>query len=135
MSARFSTAAHEVGHALVAHHFGIPVGNMKINIDGDVWAGSAAIGNAGHLPLIEQMAVCVAGLEAQDLLNCEPPPAEVGGAFGDYGKIQTLFDEYAISKSDQAMFCQRARSRARASYACKVIVSERLRKNSPTAAN
>lgn len=66
-----STACHEAGHAVVAHSLGLSISELRIGVGGNHWAGGADIQkDIGHLPLIDQMAVCFAGVEAQDLMKC-----------------------------------------------------------------
>ena len=74
-------AFHEAGHAVVARYFGLPVGDhLEIADDG---SGKTKIGSADHLPRIDQIAVRIAGVAAQDLFGFSRP--EAGRA--DYGKI------------------------------------------------
>jgi hypothetical protein len=40
-----------------------------------------------HLPLVDQIPVCVAGVEAQELFNC---PKHEYAAIGDYQKVRVL---------------------------------------------
>ena len=60
-------AYHEAGHVVVARFFGLTVGEVEIGEDG---SGRANISSAERLPLVDQIAVCVAGIEAQELFNC-----------------------------------------------------------------
>ena len=55
-------AYHEAGHVLVAR-FGVTVREVEIGEDG---SGGANISSAEYLPLVDQIAVCVAGIEAQE---------------------------------------------------------------------
>src|SRR5262245_56803617 len=57
---------------------------VEIEEDG---SGRADIGPAEHLPLVDQIAVCVAGIEAQELVNC---PMHDHAALGDYRKVRGL---------------------------------------------
>lgn len=77
-------AFHEAGHIVVAHYFGLLVGEIEIADDG---SGKADIGSANHLPLVDQMALCVAGIEAQELFNCR---THEGTATKDYAKVIDL---------------------------------------------
>lgn len=58
-------AFHEAGHVIVARELGLPVGEIAVGIDGDQAKGRTDIGSAHHLPLIDQIALCVAGVVAQ----------------------------------------------------------------------
>jgi hypothetical protein len=60
-------AYHEAGHVVVARFLGLTIGRVEIEEDG---SGRADIRSAESLPLVEQIAVCVAGIEAQELFNC-----------------------------------------------------------------
>ena len=59
-------AFHEAGHVVVARFLGLTVGKIEIGDDG---SGNTKIGSAKHLPLIDQIALCVAGIEAEALFN------------------------------------------------------------------
>jgi hypothetical protein len=48
---------------------------------------NADIRDAEHLPLVDQIAICVAGIEAQELFNC---PIHQHAALGDYLKVREL---------------------------------------------
>ena len=80
-------AFHEAGHAIVAREFGLPVGEIAIGIDGDEAKGSTDIGSAHNLPLIDQIALCVAGVVAQSLFD--RPTHNLAGA-GDYARAVHL---------------------------------------------
>ena len=77
-------AYHEAGHVMVARFLGLTIGKIEIEEDG---SGRADISSAEHLPLIDQVALCVAGMEAQALFNC---PTHERVAFSDYGKVSEL---------------------------------------------
>jgi hypothetical protein len=63
---------------------GLTVRKVEIEEDG---SGRADIRYAEHLPLVDQIAVCVAGIVAQELFNC---PMHDHAAFGDYRKFCEL---------------------------------------------
>jgi hypothetical protein len=77
-------AYHEAGHVVVARFLGLPIGIVEIEEDG---SGRADIRDAEHLPLVDQIAICVAGIEAQELFNC---PIHQHAALGDYLKVREL---------------------------------------------
>src|SRR5262249_16504520 len=77
-------AYHEAGHVVVAHFLGLTIGKIEIEEDG---SGRADISSAEHLPLVDQIALCVAGIEAQELFNC---PMHEHAALGDYVKVSGL---------------------------------------------
>ena len=83
-------AFHEAGHAVVARSFGLPVGDhLEIADDG---SGKTKIGSADHLPLIDQVAVRIAGVAAQDLFGLPKPRA----GYTDQGKIIGLVEAPAL---------------------------------------
>ena len=77
-------AYHEAGHVVVARFLGLTVREVEIEEDG---SGRADISSGEHLPLVDQIAVCVAGIEAQELFNC---PMHDHAALGDYRKVGVL---------------------------------------------
>ena len=77
-------AYHEAGHVVVARFLGLAIGRVEVEEDG---SGRADISSATHLPLVDQIAVCVAGIEAQELFNC---PMHEHAALGDYRKVREL---------------------------------------------
>ena len=77
-------AYHEAGHVVVARFLGLKVTEVEIGEDG---SGRANISSAERLPLVDQIAVCVSGVEAQELFNC---PVHEHAAFGDYLKLREL---------------------------------------------
>src|SRR5262245_38362339 len=74
-------AYHEAGHVVVARFLGLTIREVEIAEDG---SGRADISPAEHLPLVDQIAVCVAGIEAQELFN---RPMHDHAARGDYRKV------------------------------------------------
>ena len=54
-------AFHEAGHVVVAMNLGLAVGEVEISDDG---SGRSQIAPPDHLPLVDQIALCVAGIEA-----------------------------------------------------------------------
>ena len=77
-------AYHEAGHVVVARFLGLTIRKVEIEEDG---SGRADIRYAEHLPLVDQIALCVAGIEAQELFNC---PIHQHAALGDYLKVREL---------------------------------------------
>ena len=77
-------AFHEAGHVVVARFLGLTVREVEIREDG---SGRANISSAERLPLVDQIAVCVSGVEAQELFNC---PVHDHAALGDYLKLREL---------------------------------------------
>jgi Peptidase M50B-like len=86
-------AFHEAGHVVVARFFGLTVRKIEIGKDG---SGNAEISSAEHLPLIDQIALCVAGIEAQALFNC---PTHQYVAISDYAKVIELVEGVTEAES------------------------------------
>lgn len=80
-------AFHEAGHIVVAWSLGLAVGCAEIAVGGDDSKGTAEVQNAGHMDLLDQLAICAAGLEAQELFDA---PTHEGAGWGDYGKMVEL---------------------------------------------
>jgi hypothetical protein len=88
-------AYHEAGHVVVARFFGLTVRQVEIEEDG---SGRADISSAERLPLVDQVAVCVAGIEAQELFDC---PMHDHAALGDYLKVRELMAGLTDAESYQ----------------------------------
>jgi len=97
MTARYprDVAYHEAGHAVVAWSLGLPVGAVSV---GDDARGSTEIGLAGHLPVMEQVAICCAGIAAVDLF--EHPTHELA-AFNDHVQIKELIEEHGLVEEER----------------------------------
>jgi hypothetical protein len=84
-----SVAYHEAGHAVVGLALGLPVARVQI-FDTDN-SGKADIGNAEHLPIVDQIAICVAGMAATKMFDA--PSAHEFANLGDHGQvIELLYD-------------------------------------------
>ncbi len=86
-------AFNEAGHVVVARFFGLTVGKIEIGDDG---SGKAQIDSAAHLPLIDQIALCVAGIEAQALFDCS---THKSAALADHAKVRALVDGLTDAES------------------------------------
>jgi len=64
---RRGAAYHEAGHIVVAWALGLTVGAAAIGIGGDDSKGKADIAHDKPLPLIDKIAVCAGGIEAQSV--------------------------------------------------------------------
>ena len=100
-------AFHEAGHVVVARHFGLCVGEIEIGIDGDPAKGQAEIGDADHLSVVDQLALCAAGMEAQEMFKA--PTHDIAG-FGDAVKMFNLLDS---AKAESEPLREAAYKRAR----------------------
>ncbi len=66
-----AAAFHEAGHAVVAWVLEVPVAAVRIRfMEAKGWHGGTDIGPADHLPLIDQIALCLAGLAAEEVFEC-----------------------------------------------------------------
>jgi hypothetical protein len=86
-------AFHEAGHVVVVIHFGLTVGEIEISNEG---SGKSQISPSDHLPLVDQIALCVAGIEAQELFDCHTHPL---AAAADYGMVIGLVDGFTEAES------------------------------------
>jgi len=86
-------AYHEAGHVVIARFLGLNNREVEIEEDG---SGRADISSGEHLPLVDQIAVCVAGIEAQELFNC---PVHDHAALGDYRRVRALLAELTGAES------------------------------------
>lgn len=89
-------AFHEAGHAVVARFYGLTVGEIAIGIGDSNANGRTRIALDEHLPLIDRIAVCMAGVAAQDLFNC---PSREWLGMADYVKVGELVAGLADGES------------------------------------
>ncbi|MBR1140450.1 MULTISPECIES: hypothetical protein [Bradyrhizobium] len=82
-------AIHEAGHAIVASALGLQVGRLEIAIDGDDAKGVAEIAGSAALGLVDQLAICAAGMEAQRLFSA---PTHGGAGWADHGMMIALVE-------------------------------------------
>jgi hypothetical protein len=100
---RRGAAIHEAGHGVVALALGLKVSRMVIGIAGDLTAGEADIEETRTISLVDRIALCAAGGEAQELFDA--PTNEIC-AISDMIKIYDLIGGYneavgfAFAKSD-----------------------------------
>ena len=82
---------------MVAREFDLPVGEIAIDIDGGgQQTGRAYIGSAHHLPVTDQIALCVAGIVSQSLFTWQTH--RFAGA-SDYARIFKLVEGLTDAKS------------------------------------
>jgi ATP-dependent Zn protease len=94
---RYSAAVHEAGHVVVAWALGLKTRKMAAGINGDDTAGAAEIDGSSHLPLVDQIAICSAGADAQCML--EAPIHELAW-ISDMDDIGNLVDDLAEDEGD-----------------------------------
>jgi ATP-dependent Zn protease len=100
-------AFHEAGHAVVAWTFGLSVGRLEIAIDDDDAKGAADIEQNADLSLLDQLAICAAGLESQKLVDA---PTHEGAGWGDYGNMVELLEH--LEEEDQFTMVRQGHKRA-----------------------
>jgi hypothetical protein len=103
----YGAAAHEAGHVIVAWALGLKTRRMVVGIDGDDAAGAAEIEDGSHLPLVDQIAICSAGVDAQRLLNA--PTNEIA-ALGDMVRIRKLINDLAEDEGEALRYAGYRRS-------------------------
>jgi len=101
---RFSGAVHEAGHAVVGHALKASIGAMHVHDDGSGGTETAD----HHLGLRDRLAICVAGMAAQDLLACKR--GQLTGS-SDYGMASKFIEQSGI-KGDHWPHITAARTRA-----------------------
>ncbi|WP_316191980.1 MULTISPECIES: hypothetical protein [unclassified Bradyrhizobium] len=93
---QYGVAFHEAGHVVVATALGLAIGYVELAIDGDDAKGAAEIEDNSKLSLVDQLAVCAAGPEAQRLFAA---PTHSGAGWADYGMmiklVEGLTDEHS----------------------------------------
>jgi ATP-dependent Zn protease len=116
------TCFHEAGHAIVAAALGLEVLNIRINKDDE--SGTTDV-SGGPLPLIDQVAVCYAGVVAQDIWQLVPEHlAEYSDVDKFFRLVKDLSDEDrdAIHKAG----CERANQLLNDNKVLVEIVAQRL---------
>jgi ATP-dependent Zn protease len=88
---QMGAAYHEAGHAVVAWALGLKVGRLAIAIGGDDAKGSADIEHDQEYPLVDRIALCVAGIDAKELFEA---PTHENAGWGDHGKVYELLDGF-----------------------------------------
>jgi hypothetical protein len=88
---RYGAAVHEAGHTVVAFALGLKTRKIAVGINGDDTAGAAEIEASIHLPLIDRIAICSAGADAQRMLDA---PMHDLGAIMDMNGIRELIEDY-----------------------------------------
>jgi hypothetical protein len=69
MDYRRGLAFHEAGHAVVAWYLGLQVGEIAIVDDPKDDSGTDIATEQEHLPEVDRLAVCLAGLEAESFFE------------------------------------------------------------------
>jgi ATP-dependent Zn protease len=87
---RYSTAVHEAGHAVVAWALKVKTRWMAIGTNGDDTAGNSRIDSNRHLPLVDRIAICSAGADAQAMFDV---PSHDLGTIMDINAMEELLDD------------------------------------------
>ena len=120
---RRSTAIHEAGHVVVAWALGLPAGFMEIGCNGDDTAGRSEIDETAHrLSLVDRIALCIAGMQAQLLFGCESTHLHAGSS--DFGKIIEMLDDLSEGEADTVRF--KGYDRAAELLVCRRPLIERI---------
>jgi hypothetical protein len=108
---RYSAAAHEAGHAVVAWALGLRVGELSAGTDDNEWAGRAIIEASSNLSVVDRLAVCFAGVIGQEILKTAV--LDLAGFADDY-EASTILDSSGIAKPKGYAIREAARKRAEA---------------------
>jgi hypothetical protein len=116
------TCFHEAGHAVVAAALGLEAGDLHVNADE---SGGAQIGCSDHLSLIDQVAVCYAGVEAQTIWHDLPEDLV---EYTDVDKFFRLVKDLSDKERDaiHKAGCERANELLLKHGTVVVIVAHRL---------
>jgi hypothetical protein len=124
-----STAIHEAGHVVVAWALDLPVGSMQIGCNGDHTAGRSEIDETAHrLSLVDRIALCIAGMQAQLLFGCESTHQHAGAS--DFGKIIQMLD--GLSEDEADTIRSQGYDRAAELLVCRRPLIERIAERSAT---
>ncbi len=100
---RRGAAYHEAGHAVVAWALGLQIGDIVIGVGGDDAKGGTDIArDQAHLCKIDRIAICLAGLEAQEVFQA--PIHEFAGA-RDLGMVIEIIGQDASEEQHRELRC------------------------------
>ena len=88
-------AYHEAGHAVVALALGLCVARVEIFAEDN--SGGTDIADAGDLPLVDQIAVCLAGINANHMFKA---PSHDLADFGDHVRVSNLVEDLTEAEGD-----------------------------------
>ena len=91
-----SVAYHEAGHAVVALALCLKVARVEI-FEAD-YSGGTDAALAGQLPIVDQIAICVAGMNACEMFNA--PPSHELANMGDHGMVIGLLADINEAEGD-----------------------------------
>jgi ATP-dependent Zn protease len=105
---RYSAAVHEAGHVIVAWVLGLKTKRMAVGINGDPTAGEAEIERNPDLPLVDRIAICSAGADAQKMFDV---PTHHLGPFMDMNEVRELIEHYPDDEGEALRYagCRRSK--------------------------
>ena len=89
-------AYHEAGHAVVALALGLAV--ARVEIFHEDYSGAADVETSDHLPLVDQIAICVAGMAAEEMFGAHA--LHEMAHMGDHGKVIELIQDIDEADGD-----------------------------------
>ena len=89
-------AIHEAGHAVVARFFGLRVATITIDLRNERALGRTQIEGDEHLPLVDRVAIRMAGVAAQNFFRC---PTQDSIGMSDYVRIGSLVNRLGRLRS------------------------------------
>jgi ATP-dependent Zn protease len=89
-------AYHEAGHAVVALALGLHV--ARVEIFHEDYSGATDIAPSDHLPLVDQIAICVAGMSAGEMFDA--PASHEYASMGDHGRVIGLLGDIDEAEGD-----------------------------------
>jgi hypothetical protein len=104
----YGAAVHEAGHVVVAWALGLKTRRMAVGVDGDDAAGAAEIEEGTYFPLVDQIAICSAGADAQRMLDA---PTHDVAAFSDMVTIGNLVEDRAEDEGEALRYAGYRRSK------------------------
>ncbi|MGZ5875936.1 MAG: hypothetical protein ACXWKP_27995 [Bradyrhizobium sp.] len=104
----YGAAVHEAGHVVVAWALGHQTRRMAVGVSGHDDADAAEIEGIMHLPLVDQIAICSAGVDAQCMLNA---PIHDIAALSDMVKIGNLIEDHAEEEGEALLHAGYRRSK------------------------
>jgi ATP-dependent Zn protease len=105
-----ANAYHEAGHAIVGWALGLYVQEIAIR-DDRPGENTKFTGHAEHLPLVDQVAICTAGRQAEETFRHLLPSWASGGDWADTLNLLAAYDICENPEIDQWFANGRARAR------------------------
>ena len=109
------TALHEAGHAVVAWSLGVTIERIYLDLENKSGGVDVPPASAAHLKLVEQIANCFAGFEAEQAFK---PPGRKAKALLDCGDIRKILRDNGTP--EETSEGQELRERGRACAAARL---------------